>query len=153
MEDQYLLGPDLLVAPIVEKGATSRSVIFPKGEWFDWWTGDLIMSREEIVRAPLGVVPLYVRAGAVIPQWPAVPPSTMGYHPETLDLDVWVPSEDGVFTSSLVEDDGETFGYERGGAVGDDVYPDQEGLYDSFGGPNGGPSLSGIREESVLDQG
>ena len=36
----YLFGPNLLVAPVVEKGAVSREVHLPPGEWFDWWTGD-----------------------------------------------------------------------------------------------------------------
>jgi alpha-glucosidase len=114
LEDQYLLGPNLLVAPVIEKGSAKRRVRFPRGEWFDWWTGVPAPSRELVADAPLSRLPLYARAGSVIPMWPEAPPSTMGYRPETIDLLIFVPTEDGVFESRLVEDDGESFGYERG---------------------------------------
>jgi alpha-glucosidase len=113
VDDQYMFGRDLLVAPVIEKGATSRFVRFPRGEWFNWHTDQGQTAPELEVQAPLDTVPLYVRAGAVVPMWPEVPPSTMGYHPETIELHVFVPSTDGVYTSRLVEDDGSTQGYQN----------------------------------------
>jgi alpha-glucosidase len=113
VDDQYLFGPNLLVAPVVKKGAVERQVIFPKGEWFDWWSG-VAYERSAEVEAPLSVVPLFARAGAVVPMWPEVPPSTMDYQPKVIDLMVFVPSANGVFRSRLVEDDGTSFGYESG---------------------------------------
>jgi alpha-glucosidase len=113
-DDQYLLGPDLLVAPIVEKGSTSRKVKLPKGEWFDWWSNASHQTREHSADAPLDKIPVYARAGSVIAMWPEAPPSTMDYHPERIELHVFVPSKDGVTTSNLVEDDGTSFDYESG---------------------------------------
>ena len=69
VEDQYLLGPDLLAAPVLKEGQTSREVYFPKGAaWIDWWTG----KRHEggataKVAAPLDRLPLFIRAGAIVP--------------------------------------------------------------------------------------
>ena len=53
-------------------------------------------------------IPLYARGGAVIPMWPEAPPSTDGYHPTVIELHVFVPGEDGTWTSELQEDDGLT---------------------------------------------
>jgi alpha-glucosidase len=114
VDDQYLFGSDLLVAPIVEKGARTKTVVLPKGEWIDWYTGRTASSRKLEVDAPLGQVPIFARAGAIVPMWPEAPASTMGYQPETIELHVFVPSGDGRFTSTLVEDDGSSYAYENG---------------------------------------
>ena len=67
-DDEYLLGPDLLVAPVVEAGATSRSVHFPAGRWVSFWAGDVVDGPADAqVPAPLGTPPLFARAGAAVP--------------------------------------------------------------------------------------
>ena len=53
-------------------------------------------------------IPVYARGGAVIPMWPQAPPSTAGHHPDTIELHLFVPREDGTHTSLLQEDDGLT---------------------------------------------
>jgi alpha-glucosidase/alpha-D-xyloside xylohydrolase len=69
--DQFFWGRDLLVAPVVEKGATASKVYLPKGTWYDFWTAERIEGGREIERAvTLETTPLYVRAGAVIPMGP-----------------------------------------------------------------------------------
>ncbi len=69
--DQYLWGRDMLVAPVVEKGATTRRLYLPRGAWFDFWTEERVDGGREIDRAvDLATMPLYVRAGAVIPMGP-----------------------------------------------------------------------------------
>ena len=69
-QDEYMFGPDLLVAP-VEDEATERPVYLPKGDWVDFWTGTQIPGgRTIVVPAPLDVLPLFVRAGAVLPKIP-----------------------------------------------------------------------------------
>lgn len=113
VDDQYLLGPSLLVAPVTAPGVTSRIVWLPKGEWIDWWTGARLRGNV-MADAPLSRIPLFARAGAVVPMWTDAPPSTMGFQPERIDLHVFVPREDGVYESTLVEDDGETLAYARG---------------------------------------
>src|SRR5204862_7186926 len=69
--DEYLFGRDILVAPVVEKGATSRSLYLPRGTWYDFWTREKMEGGREITRnVDLETIPLYVRAGAVIPMGP-----------------------------------------------------------------------------------
>jgi len=69
--DQYLFGPDLLVAP-VDRGATRREVYLPAGDWIDHWTGRAATGPAVIdAAAPLDRIPLYVRAGAIIEMLPA----------------------------------------------------------------------------------
>jgi alpha-D-xyloside xylohydrolase len=69
-KDEYMIGPDLLVAPIVTAGA-QRTVYLPQGEWVDYWSGHHISGgRTLIVDVPIDQVPLYARAGAVIPKIP-----------------------------------------------------------------------------------
>ena len=113
--DQYLWGRDILVAPVVEKGATSRRVYLPRGTWFDFWTEETRRRRTRDRRAvDLATMPLYVRAGAIIPMGPV-----RQYTDEPVDgpLTVTVyPGADGAF--ELFEDDGRSFEYRRGGWMG-----------------------------------
>ncbi|MEH6437142.1 glycoside hydrolase family 31 protein [Massilia sp. DD77] len=69
VDDQYLVGGDLLVAPVVHEGRTSREVYFPKGSaWIDWWTGARHEGgRSAKIAAPLARLPLFIRAGASVP--------------------------------------------------------------------------------------
>jgi alpha-glucosidase len=111
VDDEYLLGPDLLVAPVVTAGATARQVYLPAGEWFDWHTGERMEgSRYALAQTPMDRIPIYARAGAVIPMWPSAPASTDGHHPESIELHLFVPSADGTHDGMLQEDDGLTFG-------------------------------------------
>lgn len=115
LDDQYLLGGDLLVAPVVSPGATSRQVYLPTGDWYDWHTDELLTGRQFVIApTPLDRIPLYARAGAVVPMWTDAPPSTHGYHPETVDLHLFVPPSDGSHSSKLAEDDGLTFALRDG---------------------------------------
>jgi alpha-glucosidase/alpha-D-xyloside xylohydrolase len=112
--DEYFWGPDLLVAPVVEKGATTRNVYLPKGTWFDFWTNERIDGGREVDRAiDLATIPLYVRAGAVLPMGPVKQytdePTT---EPTTL---IVYPGADK--SSRLYDDDGTSFDYRRGAFV------------------------------------
>ncbi len=70
VDDQYLLGPDLLVAPVFQASGT-RDVYLPAGEWYDFWTDELHAGGRWITRrADLETLPLFVRAGAVLPMGP-----------------------------------------------------------------------------------
>jgi alpha-glucosidase len=109
--DEYLWGRDLLVAPVVEKGATSRRLYLPRGTWFDFWTEQSVHGGRELDRAvDLATMPLYARAGAVVPMGPV-----RQYVGEPSDEPVTLivfPGSDG--ESSWYEDDGNTFDYRRG---------------------------------------
>lgn len=65
-DDEYLFGDELLVAPVITAGATSRQVIFPQGEWIDWWDGSVHREGEETVAAPIEKLPLYLRRGGIV---------------------------------------------------------------------------------------
>jgi alpha-glucosidase/alpha-D-xyloside xylohydrolase len=108
--DEYLYGRDILVAPVVEKGATSRALYLPRGTWYDFWTREKIEGGREISRkVDLATTPLYVRAGAVIPIGPI---KQYTEEPVNGPLTLWVhPGADGSF--SLYEDDGKTFDYRK----------------------------------------
>jgi len=106
--DEYLWGRDLLVAPVTEKGATTRRVYLPKGSWFDWWTNEKVQGGRWIDRpVNLETMPIYVRAGAIIPLDPVrqyVAQSVT--EPTTLQV---YPGADGAFT--LYDDDGQSLDY------------------------------------------
>ncbi|MEX2444848.1 MAG: TIM-barrel domain-containing protein [Alkalispirochaeta sp.] len=64
IEDQYLLGPDLLVAPVMSAGTGVRTVYLPSGEWMDIWTGEKLTPEKSVeVRCPVGLIPVYLRSG------------------------------------------------------------------------------------------
>ncbi|GAC1594452.1 MAG: hypothetical protein NVS3B8_08100 [Chitinophagaceae bacterium] len=66
--DQYLWGRDMLIAPVYEKGAVFRNVYLPAGVWYDWWTNKKEKGGKTISRnVDLSIMPIYVRAGAIIP--------------------------------------------------------------------------------------
>ncbi len=109
--DEYLWGPDILVAPVTEKGAASRKLYLPRGLWYDFWTAAPVQGGREIVRpVDLATMPIYVRAGAVVPFGP------VKQHTEEITTDplaiIVYPGADGSFLT--YEDDGTTFDYERG---------------------------------------
>lgn len=107
IDDQYLFGPDLLVAPVVEPGVTTREVYLPAGGWYDWWTDEVVAGARTVTApTPREHLPLYVRAGALIPMWPDAPPSTDGYQPTVVELHLYLPIVDGTTTALLQEDDG-----------------------------------------------
>jgi len=112
--DEYLWGRDILVAPVVEKGATTRRVYLPRGKWHDFWKEEVVDGGREIDRAvDLSTTPLYVRAGAVVPMDPVRQyTDELVTDPTTL---VVYPGADG--ESAWYEDDGKSFAYRRGDAM------------------------------------
>ena len=116
--DQFLWGRDLLVSPVVEKGATMRRLYLPKGTWFDFWTDERVNGGREISRqVDLETMPLHVRAGAILPLGPITQyVEQRGETPLTLTI---YPGADGAFM--LYEDDGRSFEYRKGAWMGIDV--------------------------------
>jgi alpha-glucosidase (family GH31 glycosyl hydrolase) len=113
--DEFLWGPNILVAPVTEKGATSRRLYLPRGRWYDFWTGESLEGGREITRAvDLETLPLYVRAGTILPIGPVKQFTSENVEgPLTLRVH---PGADGRFL--LYEDDGESFGYRKGDWMG-----------------------------------
>jgi alpha-D-xyloside xylohydrolase len=72
ISDSYLLGPSLWVGPVLEERVTERRTYLPRGEWLDWWTGERTEGGRWVdAEAPLGRIPLWVRAGSLIVTYPA----------------------------------------------------------------------------------
>jgi alpha-glucosidase/alpha-D-xyloside xylohydrolase len=108
---QYLWGRDILVAPVVEKDAKSRRVYLPEGNWFDWWTGEKLAGKRWIERSvDLTTMPIYARAGAIIPLDPVRQYTAQAITEPTL-VRIY-PGADGEFT--LYDDDGQSLDYLRG---------------------------------------
>ena len=113
--DEFLWGRDILVAPVAEKGASSRRLYLPRGQWYDFWSKEKVVGGREITRpVDLAITPLYVRAGAILPMGPVK--QHTGEKAEG-PLTVWIyPGADGQFT--LYEDDGVTLDYRKGKWMG-----------------------------------
>lgn len=108
---QYLLGADLLVAPVTRAGGAAWPVYLPAGDWFDFWTGERQVGGRAIsVATPLDTVPVFVRGGAIIPLGPVMQRTDE----RPLDVLTLVVYPGGPGALSLYEDDGATQAY-RGG--------------------------------------
>jgi alpha-D-xyloside xylohydrolase len=79
-EYQYLLGESLLVAPVIEQGAVDRKLYLPKGDWLNYWTGDRLTGGTDVtVPAPLDQIPIFVRAGSILPFKPEAQTPTLNW--------------------------------------------------------------------------
>jgi alpha-D-xyloside xylohydrolase len=112
INNEFMFGPDLLVAPVTAAGATARDIYLPAGtDWYDFWSGQRYTGGQTIHRAaPLETLPLYVRAGSILPMGPEE--DYTGEHPTApIELRIY-PGQDG--DTKLYSDDGLTYDYEKG---------------------------------------
>jgi alpha-D-xyloside xylohydrolase len=109
--DEFMYGPAFLVRPVTDPGAASTRVYLPKGKWYDFWTGATVEGpRAPETASPLERMPIYIRAGSVVPLGPAMEWSTE--NPEDpIELRVYRGAS-GQFT--LYEDENDTYNYEKG---------------------------------------
>jgi alpha-D-xyloside xylohydrolase len=110
--DQFMFGPALLVSPVLEAGATDRRVYLPKGSlWYDFWNGQTTEGGVKVqAAAPLERIPLYVRAGSILPLGP-----DEQYAGEKVDGPIELRvyrGADGSF--NLYQDEGDGYNYEKG---------------------------------------
>ncbi|MGA2605303.1 MAG: glycoside hydrolase family 31 protein [Verrucomicrobiia bacterium] len=111
VDDQFLLGPSLLVAPVMQPGACERAVYLPPGQWYDYWTKQVFKGEQYVgANAPLEMLPLYVRAGSIIPMTEPIEYVDQK-RPSEIILDVYPGNKT---TGYLYEDDGKSFDHERG---------------------------------------
>ena len=109
MRDQFMVGQDLLVAPLFV-GEKERKVVLPQGRWYDFYTGELVGEGEVITVAPgLDRIPVYVRDGGIVPLFPPITKMDGTKHP--LEIRHY---GDNPGRFSLYDDDGETFDYQKG---------------------------------------
>lgn len=114
IEDEFLVGSSLLCAPIVKEGAVARDVYLPEGQWYDFYSGEKFNGRQTIsVKAPLETVPLFVKAGSILPMTPVVDHLSQQVHHAPVNYAVY-PDKDGRASGELYEDDGNTPAYLQG---------------------------------------
>jgi len=110
--DQFMFGPSILAAPFYGKGGWSREVALPAGNWYDFYTGELVGNGGRVTRASAsGRIPLFVREGAVIPMLKESVTNTDRAYGRPLEVRHYGRTS-GTF--DLYEDDGKTFDYEKG---------------------------------------
>jgi alpha-glucosidase len=113
IDDQFMIGDDLLVAPVLKPDVTSRRVYLPAGTWYDYWTNKRHTGGTTItVDAPLDVVPIFVRGGAILPIGPML--NYVGEKPtDPVTFNIY-PDDAGSASGRLYEDDGLSPAYKRG---------------------------------------
>jgi alpha-glucosidase len=113
LDDEFMIGEDLLVAPIVKPDVTTRLVYLPKGIWYDYWTNKKYTGGTMLrVDAPLETVPMFVRGGAIIPLGPQM--NYVGEKPFDPIIFAVYPDDNGSASSTLYEDDGSSPAYKQG---------------------------------------
>lgn len=110
INDEFLLGENMLIAPIVEQGKRYRGLYLPEGRWTDYWTGEIMQGGKYLIKeAPLDICPIYIKSGSIIPNYP-----NQNYIGEKkideLILDIY-PGEGRYIHYN---DDGESFEYKNG---------------------------------------
>lgn len=113
-DGQFLFGKELLVAPVVKKGAVTKKIYLPEGEWIDFNNSKTVYEGEQWItyKAPLNTIPLLVKKGSIIPMMPV-----MNYIHEKenylLSVHVYPANENQQASFELYEDDGESLDYQK----------------------------------------
>lgn len=113
INDEFMVGGDVLVAPIIKEGTNTRGIYLPVGaDWIDWWTGARLESgKMHYIQFPPDKLPIYVRVGAVIPTQNVIQNTTEMPSAEiTLNVATGI-APDKTETSMLFQDAGDGYGY------------------------------------------
>ncbi len=122
-EDEFTFGDKILVCPVLQEGAVSRKVYLPKGDWYDYWSHELFKGGEEhMVNAALDSMPIFVKAGSVIPEYPVMQ-YVNEFEIEELVFQIYYSAYQ--VTSFYFEDHGDTFAYEQ------DIYMEKKFIVSS----------------------
>jgi alpha-D-xyloside xylohydrolase len=156
--DQFLFGPSLLVSPVTKPGVSTRSVYLPRRHhddaggagagWYDFWTGRQLEGGQRLdAAAPYESIPLYVKGGSILPMGPEIQ-----YTAEKPDgpVTLWVyTGADASF--ELYEDDGVTYGYEKGAFSTIPISWDEKAATLTIGARTGSyPGMPAAREFRVV---
>ncbi|WP_159761298.1 glycoside hydrolase family 31 protein [Sphingomonas sp. 8AM] len=140
--DQYMFGPAFLVAPVTDQGVTERKVYLPAGaDWYDYWTNRRYTGGQTITAAaPIDQIPLFVRAGSIVPFGAAVPSTATE---QKLELIRVYPGRSTSFT--LYDDDGTTNDYRtKGGRSATLSWDDAAGRLSASGRLPTGQDAAGL---------
>jgi alpha-D-xyloside xylohydrolase len=109
--DEYMFGPAFLVAPVTEQGRETRLVYLPAGsDWYNYWTNEKLKGGQTVtVAAPIDIIPLFVRAGSIIPMGIDIQNTAMAQSLKEIRV---YPGKTAEFT--LYDDDGVSYDYEKG---------------------------------------
>lgn len=112
LSDQFMIGSNVIVAPIITPDTYHRVVYLPEGQWINYWTEEKLEGgKHHLVKAELEILPIFIKAGAVITQ------GTVKQSTEVKESELTVHfylDENGTSTFTYYEDDGKSFAYEEG---------------------------------------
>jgi len=110
IDNQFMFGSSMMINPVSSAGVTQRSVYLPAGNWYDFWTGKQYTGSQTITTdAPITKIPVFVKAGSIIPMGPEIMYATQSIDPTEIRV---YKGANGSFT--LYEDEGDTHNYEKG---------------------------------------
>jgi alpha-D-xyloside xylohydrolase len=112
LADEFMFGPAFLVGPVLKQDAMKRSIYLPNASvWYDFWTGSSIKGGQEIeAEAPLDRMPLFIRAGSIVPLGPEIEYADQKPD-DPIELRIYTGAD---ATFSLYSDQGDGYGYEKG---------------------------------------
>lgn len=110
IDNQFMFGPSFMINPVTSAGVSQRSVYLPEGNWCDFWTGKQYAGSQTITSAaPITRIPVFVKAGSIVPMGPEIMYATQSIDPTEIRV---YKGANGSFT--LYEDEGDTHNYENG---------------------------------------
>ena len=110
LNGEFLVGEQMLVAPVLEQGATKKMVYLPEGVWYDYWTGEKLEGKQYLLReAPIDVCPIYIKEGSILPMYDVC--QYVGEKPYTTLHLLTTP---GAATYEHFQDNGTDYAYEEG---------------------------------------
>lgn len=113
INDEFLCGENILVAPVLEQGKRARMVYLPKGnKWIDYWAKEIFEGGEYVIKkTPLDICPIYIKENSIIPNYPNI--NYIGEKEiDILKLDIYINGKSNSYIH--YQDDGESFDYRVG---------------------------------------
>jgi alpha-glucosidase len=152
LSDQFMIGDNVIVAPIMTPTTSHRVVYFPEGRWTNYWTEEVLVGdKHHLVEAPLDILPIFIKEGSIIPhgtvkQSTAIPENELTYH-------IYL-GEKNFASYRLYEDDGATFGYETGATFEQEITCERDNglIAISLKESNGSYDPTWTKETFVLHQ-
>lgn len=110
INDEFMVGENLLAAPVLHQGVNKRMVYLPKGTWYDFWTREKVEGGSYILKdAPLNVCPMYLKAGSILPKYPV-----QQYVGQKKITELTLAVTPGKGSYHHFQDNGEDYGYKDG---------------------------------------